>query len=176
MAANRRALLSVTERRLGQHRDHEQHRAHGFPADRIPGMPADRSHPPADGHPADRAPAVSSAALQAALETIKRAQITQLIEAGSVAEEPARRLRRRTLLLEASSALAIVAAAPVLEVPRLVGGSRGGALSADLAIVHYTSDVVAGLRRLGGTVGPRITLQPAMALALGDGGAGPQRA
>jgi hypothetical protein len=157
-----RSALSVSERR--QHRDHEQHRAHGFPADRIPGMPADRSHLPADDHPADRAPAVSSAALQAALETIKRAQITQLIEAGSVAEEPARRLRRRTLLLEASSALAIVAAAPVLEVPRLMGGSRGGALSTDLAIVHYTSDVVAGLRRLGGTVGPRITLQPAMAL------------
>jgi hypothetical protein len=159
-----RSMLSVAERRSGQARDHEQHRAHGFPADRIPGMPADRSHPPADGHPADRAPAVSSAALQAALETIKRAQITQLIEAGSVAEEPSRRLRRRTLLLEASSALAIVAAAPVLEVPRLVGGSRGGALSTDLAIVDYTSEVVAGLRRLGGTVGPRITLQPAMAL------------
>src|SRR6185437_10943327 len=153
-----RSVLSVTERRLGQHREHEQHRTHGFPADRIPGMPADRSHLPADDHPADRAPAVSTAALQAALETIKRAQITQLIEAGSVAEEPARRLRRRTLLLEASSALAIVAAAPVLEVPRLVGGSRGGALSTDLAIVDYTSDVVAGLRRLGGTVGPRITL------------------
>ncbi len=39
-----------------------------------------------------------------------------------------------------------------------------GKLNADLAIVHYTSEVVAGLRRLGGTVGPRITLQPAMAL------------
>jgi hypothetical protein len=159
-----RSVLSVADRRPGQFRDHEQHRAHGFPADRIPGLPADRSHLPADDHPTDRAPAVSSAALQAALETIKRAQITQLIEAGNVVEEPGRRMRRRTLLLEASSALAIVAAAPVLEVPRLVGGSRGGALRTDLAIVSYTSEVVAGLRRLGGTVGPRITLQPAMAL------------
>jgi hypothetical protein len=133
-------------------------RTHGWPSpDRAP-------HPAAADGPADRVPAVSSAALQAALETIRRAQITQLIQAGSVAEEPGPRMRRRTLLLEASSALAIVAAAPVLEVPRLVTGSRSGRVHADLAIVSYTSDVVAGLRRLGGTVGPRITLQPAMAL------------
>jgi tetratricopeptide (TPR) repeat protein len=124
----------------------------------------DRSHAVADDTPADRVPAVSPAALQAALETIRRAQITQLIQAGSVAEEPGRRLRRRTLLLEASSALAVVAAAPVLEVPRLVTGPRNNRLTADLAIVHYTGEVVAGLRRLGGTVGPRITLQPAMSL------------
>jgi hypothetical protein len=146
---------------------HDQLRGRS-PAQRSHGWPSDRAgaalpHLAADGA-ADRAPAVSSAALQAALETIRRAQITQLIQAGSVAEEPGPRLRRRTLLLEASSALAIVAAAPVLEVPRLVTGSRSGRLHADLAIVSYTSDVVAGLRRLGGTVGPRITLQPAMAL------------
>lgn len=124
----------------------------------------DRAHGGSEETPADRAPAISTAALQAALETIRRAQITQLIQAGSVAEEPGRRMRRRTLLLEASSALAVVAAAPVLEVPRLVGGGRSDRFGADLAIVSYTSEVVAGLRRLGGTVGPRITLQPAMAL------------
>jgi hypothetical protein len=145
--------------------DHDQFRGHHLlPADRAHGSPAERSHGVTDDVPSDRAPAVSPAALQAALETIRRAQITQLIQAGSVAEEPGRRLRRRTLLLEASSALAVVAAAPVLEVPRLVSGSRTGKLHPDLAIVNYTSDVVAGLRRLGGTVGPRITLQPAMAL------------
>jgi tetratricopeptide (TPR) repeat protein len=161
----------------GQARDHDQFHGH-VPADRAPGPPgapgwshdrargglADRSHQVADDLPADRVPAVSSAALQAALETIRRAQITQLIQAGNVAEEPGPRLRRRTLLLEASSALAVVAAAPVLEVPRLVTGSRSGRHSPDVAIVQYTSDVVAGLRRLGGTVGPRITLQPAMSL------------
>ncbi len=157
----------------------EQYRVPGIPAPRLApgqtlvGRPADRAHALplsdrarglAEETPADRAPAISSAALQAALETIRRAQITQLIQAGSVAEEPGRRLRRRTLLLEASSALAVVAAAPVLEVPRLVAGSKPDRFGADLAIVNYTSEVVAGLRRLGGTVGPRITLQPAMAL------------
>jgi hypothetical protein len=153
----------------GQARD--QFRGH-LPAGRPRGRQADRPHAGPAGMPhvgtpdtpADRLPAVSSAALQAALETIRRAQITQLIQAGSVAEEPGRRLRRRTLLLEASSALAIVAAAPVLEVPRTASRSRSGRIHADLAIVNYTSDVVGGLRRLGGTVGPRITLQPAMAL------------
>jgi len=139
-------------------------RAAAWSHERAHSAAAERSHPSVDGAPADRAPAISSAALQAALETIRRAQITQLIQAGNVAEEPGPRLRRRTLLLEASSALAVVAAAPVLEVPRLVNGSRPGRLHADLAIVNYTSDVVAGLRRLGGTVGPRITLQPAMSL------------
>jgi hypothetical protein len=170
----RAAAPAVRERTAGYQgagpaRDHDHGR--GVPADRAAAMSHDRAHAvttdrphPADGVPADRAPAVSAAALQAALETIRRAQITQLIQAGSVAEEPGRRLRRRTLLLEASSALAVVAAAPVLEVPRLVTGSRSGRLQADLAIVSYTSDVVAGLRRLGGTVGPRITLQPAMSL------------
>lgn len=157
----------------------EQHRVPGIPAPRsapgqtLGGRPADRAHALpvpdrvhglAEETPADRAPAISSAALQAALETIRRAQITQLIQAGSVAEEPGRRLRRRTLLLEASSALAVVAAAPVLEVPRLVAGGKSDRFGADMAIVNYTSEVVAGLRRLGGTVGPRITLQPAMAL------------
>ncbi len=67
------------------------------------------------------------------------------------------------LLLEASSALAVVAAAPVLEIPRrpAVAGQPG---RADQTTVGYTADVVAGLRRLGGEVGPRITLPPAMAL------------
>jgi hypothetical protein len=155
----------------GQRRGRDQFGGHNQQAERAHGRPADRAgitaqplpHT-ADDVPPDRAPAVSSAALAAALETIRRAQITQLIQAGSVAEEPGRRLRRRTLLLEASSALAVVAAAPVLEVPRLVSGSRSGRLQVDLEIVNYTSDVVAGLRRLGGTVGPRITLQPAMSL------------
>ncbi len=165
------ASLTIRDRGAVQRRDHDQARLHGGAADRVHGWSPDRLHPPgthshllSDELPADRAPAVSAAALQAALETIRRAQVTQLIQAGSVAEEPGRRLRRRTLLLEASSALAVVAAAPVLEVPRLVSGSRSGRLHADLAIVSYTSEVVAGLRRLGGTVGPRITLQPAMAL------------
>src|SRR5262249_13231044 len=110
------------------------------------------------------APKVGAAALSAALETIRRAQITQLVQAGSADDEPGGRLQRRTLLLEASSALAVVAAAPVLEVPRFLGGARPERHGADIAIVNYTSEVVAGLRRLGGTVGPRITLQPAMAL------------
>ncbi len=68
------------------------------------------------------------------------------------------------MLLEASSALALVAAAPVLEVPRLSGYSASSRIRTDLAIVSYTAEVVAGLRRLGGAVGPRITLSPAMAL------------
>ncbi|HET9896618.1 MAG TPA: hypothetical protein VFQ44_16945 [Streptosporangiaceae bacterium] len=152
-----------------QARDRGIRRAHAFNGGRVAGPPAghtaaERAHAVPGAAPSDRAFTVSNAALQAALETIRRAQITQLVQAGSVAEEPGRRLRRRTLLLEASSALAVVAAAPVLEVPRLVAGSRSGRLAGDTAIVHYTSEVVAGLRRLGGTVGPRITLQPAMGL------------
>lgn len=170
------AMLAVRDRAAAgpvhvpvQAGDRDFYRAHGLPCDSGAGLaagrgPADRAHAAQGNSAADRVPAVSTAALQAALETIRRAQITQLIQAGSVTEEPGPRLRRRTLLLDASSALAVVAAAPVLEVPRLVAGSRPGKLNADLAIVHYTSEVVAGLRRLGGTVGPRITLQPAMAL------------
>lgn len=114
-----------------------------------------------DSMPDDRR---GDAALSAALETIRQAQVAQLIQAGGADEEPGGRLRRRTLLLEASSALAVVAAAPVLEVPRFLGGARPGRRGTDVAIVSYASEVVAGLRRLGGTVGPRITLQPAMAL------------
>jgi transcriptional regulator with XRE-family HTH domain len=108
--------------------------------------------------------------LQAALETIRQAQIGELIQggdldhAGADADESDRRLHRRTLLLEASSALAVVAAAPVLEVPRLVSGTNVGRIRTDAAIVGYAGEVVAGLRRLGGAVGPRITLPPAMAL------------
>jgi hypothetical protein len=169
--ARAKARSSVRDRIPAQARGSEW--ARGAPAGHTPGWTAgraraalaERQHPQADDVPADRAPVVSSAALSAALETIRRAPVTQLIQAGSVPEEPGRRLRRRTLLLEASSALAVVAAAPMLEVPRLVRGSRSGRrLSADAALVGYTSEVVGGLRRLGGTVGPRITLQPAMAL------------
>lgn len=109
-------------------------------------------------------PAISGPALEAALETIRQAEISELMLGGTGASETGRRLRRRTLLLEASSALAVVAAAPVLEVPRLISGSKGGRIRTDLAIVSYTGEVVAGLRRLGGAVGPRITLPPAMAL------------
>ncbi len=163
------AALIVRDRAQLQGQVQARDRVHALPGDRASAdhphaSPGGRGPLQAEDAPVDRAPAVSSAALHAALETIRRAQITQLIQAGNVAEEPGRRLRRRTLLLEASSALAVVAAAPVLEVPRLAGVSRPGKINADLAIVNYTSDVVAGLRRLGGTVGPRITLQPAMAL------------
>jgi hypothetical protein len=117
-----------------------------------------------EGAARDASPATSPAAVQAALETIRQAEIAELIAAGAEDDEPGRRLRRRTLLLEASSALAVIAAAPVLEVPRLPGAARAGRINTDLAIVGYTADVVAGLRRLGGAVGPRITLQPAMSL------------
>jgi len=109
-------------------------------------------------------PEISSSALQAALELIRQAGAAHPGAADSADEGPDSRLRRRTLLLEASSALAVVAAAPILEVPRMVAGSRNGRLHADRAIVGYTGEVVAGLRRLGGAVGPRVTLQPAMAL------------
>ncbi len=167
-----KVTLAGRDRAASQGRDTEQHRDRGASAERPPNLSidrkraevADRHHQPPDNLPSDPTRAVSPGALAAALETIRRAQITQLIQAGSVAEEPGGRLRRRTLLLEASSALAVVAAAPVLEVPRLMGGPRTAPLNPDLALVNYTSDVVAGLRRLGGMVGPRITLQPAMSL------------
>jgi hypothetical protein len=120
-------------------------------------MPASR--PAVTGETAD----VSSSALQAALELIRQAEVSVIEQPGD-ADEPGIRVRRRTLLLEASTALAVVAAAPVLEVPRIAGTSRSGRIQTDLAIVGYTGEVVAGLRRLGGAVGPRITLQPAMAL------------
>jgi hypothetical protein len=116
------------------------------------------------GYAPGEAAEISSSTLHAALEMIRQAEASELDQAGSDADEPARRLRRRTLLLEASSALAVVAAAPVLEVPRVTGSARSRRGQADLAIVNYTGEVVAGLRRLGGAVGPRITLQPAMAL------------
>lgn len=105
----------------------------------------------------------SSSPLHVAMELIRQAEASALEQPGD-ADEPDTRLRRRTLLLEASTALAVVAAAPVLEVPRIAGTSRSGRIQPDLAIVSYTGEVVAGLRRLGGAVGPRITLQPAMAL------------
>ncbi|HVB41629.1 MAG TPA: hypothetical protein VNF47_02830 [Streptosporangiaceae bacterium] len=131
--------------------DHGQ--AHRDWADAVPGRPE-----------SGQSPTVSGAMLRAALETIRQAEIGQLIQASGQAEEMGNRLRRRTVLLEASSALAVIAAAPVLEVPRLVGGSKAGQFNPDRAIVGYAGEVVAGLRRMGGAVGPRITLQPAMAL------------
>lgn len=159
---------------LGDFRDYGSKPKTGLAgqASPAPALPADRANPLTAGNqdsmpderPGERAHEVEAADLSAALETIRRAQFTQLIPAGGVADEPGKRLRRRTLLLEASSALAVVAAAPVLEVPRLVSGMRPGRQGADAAIVGYTSEVAAGLRRLGGTVGPRITLQPAIAL------------
>jgi hypothetical protein len=106
---------------------------------------------------------MSGSPLHVALELIRQAQASGVDQPGE-ADEPGNRLRRRTLLLEASTALAVVAAAPVLEVPRIPGTSRSGRIPPDIAIVGYTGEVVAGLRRLGGAVGPRITLQPAMAL------------
>jgi tetratricopeptide (TPR) repeat protein len=109
-------------------------------------------------------PEISASTLQAALEIIRQAEAGQSAGKEPESDEPARRLRRRNLLLEASSALAVVAAAPVLEVPRVTGAARPWRGETDVAIVNYTGEVVAGLRRLGGAVGPRITLQPAMAL------------
>lgn len=103
-------------------------------------------------------------ALRAAIEVIKEVGAVEAGGQSAADDPPDSRLRRRTMLLEASSALAVMAAAPMLEVPRMVAGGRAGRLSADPAIVEYTAEVVAGLRRLGGAVGPRITLQPAMAL------------
>ena len=143
---------------------HGNGRARGPSQAQVP----DQDTPPvlADARPEDLGDITdaSSATLHAAIELIRHAEVNALEQAGSDGEWPARRLRRRTLLLEASSALAVLAAAPVLEVPRAAGGTRAGRAQADLAIVGYTGEVAAGLRRLGGAVGPRITLQPAMAL------------
>jgi hypothetical protein len=110
-------------------------------------------------------PSAPSPALHAALEKIREAEIGELAHGNAGGNEAGLRLKRRTLLLEASSALAVVAAAPLLEVPRRVAAARGGdPVRTDLAMVGYSAEVVAGLRRLGGTVGPQITLPPAMAL------------
>ena len=109
-------------------------------------------------------PDTSPVTLRTALDLIRQAEASVADQAGSEADWPQTRLRRRTLLLEASSVLAVMAAAPMLEVPRIAGSTKTGRAQADLAIAGYTGEVVAGLRRLGGAVGPRITLQPAMAL------------
>jgi tetratricopeptide (TPR) repeat protein len=77
--------------------------------------------------------------------------------------EHGQRLRQRMLLLEASSALAVAAASPALEIPR-GAATFGRPARTDQASLGYTADVVAGLRQLGGAVGPRVTLPPAMAL------------
>jgi transcriptional regulator with XRE-family HTH domain len=114
--------------------------------------------------------AASSASLQAALERISAADISELARGSSgdsdssLDSEPSLRHRRRMLLLEASSTLAVVAAAPVLEVPRRAGPACGRSLQAGPGMVGCTADVVAGLRRLCAAIGPRVTLPPAMAL------------
>jgi transcriptional regulator with XRE-family HTH domain len=110
------------------------------------------------------APAAAAAVLETALERIRLAGLGLAADAGDAEPEPAARLRRRTLLLEASAALAVVAAAPVLEVPRLAGRAGGASRAVDEAVVAHTGQVVAGLRSIGGAVGPRIILAPAMAL------------
>jgi transcriptional regulator with XRE-family HTH domain len=127
---------------------------------------AERAQAPALGPRVGSRPGsgVPSPALHAALEKIREAEIGELAH-GAAGTEAGLRLKRRTLLLEASSALAVVAAAPLLEVPRRLAAARGGdPVRTDLAMVSYSAEVVAGLRRLGGTVGPQITLPPAMAL------------
>jgi hypothetical protein len=127
---------------------------------------ADRGHGPARSVRGGRSPrsGASSPALHAALEKIREAEIGDLADNSAGDAEAGVRLKRRTLLLEASSALAVVAAAPLLEVPRRVAAAHGDPVRTDLALVGYSAEVVAGLRRLGGTVGPQITLPPAMAL------------
>ncbi|HEX5189226.1 MAG TPA: hypothetical protein VFW16_06785 [Streptosporangiaceae bacterium] len=137
--------------------------------DRVPGIapvPVGEPKPaePRLAEPVGETADASMSTLQAALETIRQAGASDLDQHSTGAEEPTGRLRRRTLLLEASSALAVVAAAPVLEVPRISESARERRSQTDVAIVSYTGEIVAGLRRLGGAVGPRITLQPAMAL------------
>ncbi|MGN6794571.1 MAG: hypothetical protein ACTHJW_19475 [Streptosporangiaceae bacterium] len=122
------------------------------------------SSPPCGELAASEVPEISTSTLHSALEVIRQAEANEIAIPGADADEPARRLRRRMLLLDASSALAVVAAAPMLEVPRVAGAARPWRGETDVSIVNYTGEVVAGLRRLGGAVGPRITLQPAMAL------------
>jgi hypothetical protein len=115
----------------------------------------------ASSRPSREAPAPS---LQAALERIRTADLSELRHGYAGDAGPGLRLKHRMLLLEASGALAVVAAAPVLEIPRRAAAAAGGSPRTDLAVMGYTADVVAGLRRLGGAVGPRATLPPAMAL------------
>jgi tetratricopeptide (TPR) repeat protein len=129
-----------------------------------PGASGSAPVPAAVAQASTEIPAISASTLHAALEVIKRAEANEPAGDGADSEESARRLRRRNLLLEASSALAVVAAAPVLEVPRVAGAARPWRGQTDASIVNFTGEVVGGLRRLGGAVGPRITLQPAMAL------------
>src|SRR5450755_2827682 len=126
--------------------------------------PAPAAQPPDGRAPASRSPQAPSAlSLRAALERIRAADISELHGyAGDAA--PGQRLKHRTLLLAASSALAVVAAAPVLEIPRRAATANGGSPRTDTAMMDYIAEIVAGLRRLGGAVGPRATLPSAMAL------------
>lgn len=121
--------------------------------------PAPAARPPGAQPP-------SALSLQAALERIRAADISELHgyagDAGDAA--PGQRLKHRTLLLAASSALAVVAAAPVLEIPRQAATANAGSPRTDTAMMDYIAEIVAGLRRLGGAIGPRATLPSAMAL------------
>ena len=145
------------------------------PAERAPAQPAERA--PAGRASAGRASAgqalpsrspqaPSVLSLQAALERIRAADISELHgyagDAGDAA--PGQRLKHRTLLLAASSAMAVVAAAPVLEIPRRAATANAGSPRTDTAMMDYIAEIVAGLRRLAGAVGPRTTLPSAMAL------------
>jgi hypothetical protein len=117
----------------------------------------------AQAPPSRSAQAPSSLSLQAALERIRAADISELHGyAGDAA--PGQRLKHRMLLLAAGSALAVVAAAPALEIPRRAATANGGSPRTDTAMMDYIAEIVAGLRRLGGAVGPRGTLPSAMAL------------
>lgn len=130
---------------------------------------------PRQAGPSSSRQAMPPPSLHAALERIRAADIGELTSGSAGIAGPAgtdgpagdgehsRRLKRRMLLLEASSALAVVAAAPVLEIPRRTTAVSRPART-DQATAGYTADAAAGLRRLGGAAGPRITLPPAMAL------------
>jgi hypothetical protein len=134
------------------------------PAVTASAAPAPAAQPPAGQAPASRSPQAPPAlSLQAALERIRAADISELHGyAGDAA--PGQRLKHRMLLLAAGSALAVVAAAPALEIPRRAAAASGGSPRTDTAMMDYIAEIVAGLRRLGGAVGPRATLPSAMAL------------
>ena len=128
---------------------------------------ASASRAPAGQAPPSRSPQAPPAlSLRAALERIRAADIGELHgyagHAGDAA--PGQRLKHRMLLLAAGSALAVVAAAPVLEIPRRTAAANGRSPRTDTAMMDYIAEIVAGLRRLGGAVGPRATLPSAMAL------------
>jgi hypothetical protein len=135
--------------------------ASSSPAVTTPAAPAPAAQPPAGQAPTSRSPQALS--LQAALERIRAADISELHGYAGDAP-PGQRVKHRMLLLAAGSALAVVAAAPALEIPRRAAAANGGSPCTDTAMMDYIAEIVAGLRRLGGAVGPRATLPSAMAL------------